>query len=172
MWFDSAAALKEDGFEGFVIVGDLMKSRSQVPDVKGIYMVLYENGGIPDFMNPGTGGFLRNEDPNVSIETLGNNWVEGAIVLYVGQAGGVKGCKLSNETLKNRVSTFMSFGRGNKVPHWGGRFIWQIRDRRNLVVCWKSFADEVADPKRIEGQMLREFRARYDGRLPFANIQE
>ena len=61
----------------------------------------------------------------------------------------------------------MKFGRGEPVGKWGGRYIWQLGDSHNLLVCWKLTPNAI--PRNMEKELLREFEAVY-GKLPFANI--
>jgi hypothetical protein len=60
----------------------------------------------------------------------------------------------------------MRFGAGELVGHWGGRFIWQLADCHDLIVCWRPGVDH--DAKELESQFIREFSTVY-GRRPFAN---
>ena len=46
----------------------------------------------------------------------------------------------------------MKFGSGKKVGHKGGRFIWQLKDSANLVVCWKRTEEE---PRHVEKMRMR-----------------
>ena len=61
----------------------------------------------------------------------------------------------------------MNFGKGKKIGHWGGRYIWQIKDIDEYLICWKVLLDE--DPRNIEIKLLEAFRQKYNG-LPFANL--
>ena len=70
--------LEQDGFGGFVTVGQLKKKIDVVPKEKGVYAVLYTKETEPEFLQRGTGGFFKGEDPNVPISTLKAKWVEGA----------------------------------------------------------------------------------------------
>ena len=60
----------------------------------------------------------------------------------------------------------MRFGCGEEVSHYGGRYIWQIKDSDNLLVFWKKSDN----PERDESNMLRDFKTEYK-ELPFANLK-
>ena len=63
----------------------------------------------------------------------------------------------------------MKFGQGKPVAHHGGRYIWQIKDSEELVVCWKSL-ENGKNPRQLEAEMIHEFKKKY-GKLPFANLK-
>lgn len=141
----------------------MKKSIDVVPAEQGVYAVLYTKGTEPLFVTRGTGGFFKDEDPNVPISELKANWVKGADIVYIGKAGG----EGSNATLRKRLSQYMKFGSGKKVGHRGGRYIWQLADADNLVVCWKVLSTE---PREYEHQMISDFKATHAGNRPFANL--
>lgn len=62
---------------------------------------------------------------------------------------------------------YMKFGKGEPVGHWGGRYIWQLKDNKKLIVCWRTTTNE--DPRVIEKEMIETFESSYGGK-PFANI--
>ena len=62
----------------------------------------------------------------------------------------------------------MRFGSGKNVGHYGGRYIWQLADSDDLVVCWKC----VEDSRRVEAAMIAEFKKNHNGKRPFANLQD
>lgn len=156
--------LQQNGFSGFVAVGQLKKRIDVVPAEQGVYAVLYAAGKEPEFVQRGTGGFFRG-DPNVPVSELKANWVNGADIIYIGKAGG-EGVKA---TLRSRLSQYMKFGSGKPVGHKGGRYIWQLADADNLVVCWKVLN---TDPRDYERQMISDFKAAYAGNRPFANLKD
>jgi len=163
MKFDSIDSIKKEGFEGFLTIGSLMNNNSPIPRDKGIYMILYTETKMPDFVETGTGGFYKGIDPNVPVELLIQNWVENTPVLYIGKAG--KG--IGNTSLHSRLRQYFNFGRGKNIGHRGGRFIWQIKNWNDLVVCWKTTPND--DPRDIEAAMIRNFYNQYTKR-PFANL--
>jgi hypothetical protein len=67
------------------------------------------------------------------------------------------------------VKRYLRFGHGRVVGHWGGRFVWQLRDHTALRVCWKTTRAEDATP--TETALQARFREHY-GVLPFANLQQ
>ena len=151
--------LKDEGFKGFVRVEELMSNPKLPEDEKGVYVVLYTHDTRPDFMQVGTGGFFKDEDPNVSIEELEANWIDGEQIIYIGKA----------TSLRDRRSQYMKFGIGKKIGHKGGRYVWQIKDSANLLVCWKRTDEE---PRDVEKKMIAEFKLSHKGRRPFANLQD
>jgi len=170
MIFDSIDALRAEGFMGFRNIGDLFLSCSGVPNERGNYIVLYLGGDYPKFVSKGVGGFFKGKDPNRPIAELEEHWVPGAIVVYIGQAGGIIKGKWSEETLNRRISRYMEFGQGKPVGHWGGRYIWQIQNYKDLVLCWQPLSQKVRDPKQVEGEMIWKFKSIY-GKWPFANLR-
>jgi hypothetical protein len=92
---------------------------------------------------------------------LHSKWVKDAVVLYIGQAGG----NGSDSTLRKRLRLYMRFGQSFPVGHKGGRYIWQIKDSKNLLVCWKTCTQ---DAREYEASLIQDFQFHY-GKLPFAN---
>ena len=165
MLFNSIDELKDNGFKGFITISELNNDPSCIPKEKGVYMVVFKGVRRPKFVEKGTGGFFKNRDPNKSLDYLKDRWVKNTIVLYIGKAGG----EGTQETLNDRIKKYLSFGRGNKVSHKGGRLIWQIKSSSKLVVmCWKALLDE--NPRIYEKELLTSFKELY-GVLPFANLQ-
>ena len=159
--------LQAQGFEGFKTMGELMDgARTQIPAQEGVYVVLRESESAPQFLTEGTGGSFKGKNPNVPILELKANWVEGTPVVYIGKTGG--GGRSS--TLRKRLGQYMHFGQGADVGHWGGRYIWQLADSRDLVVCWKPLTRE--EPREVEHRMIAEFKATHSGKRPFANLKD
>ena len=155
------------GFEGFIGMEKLMSgSKSMIPAQMGVYVVLRESNTIPKFLAEGTGGFFKGKNPNVSIDELKANWVEDTSIVYIGKAGSIG----STANLRTRLGQYLRFGEGANVGHWGGRYIWQLEDSRDLIVCWKPLIS--GDPRTIEQQMISEFKALHSGRRPFANLND
>ena len=71
----------------------------------------------PQFLARSTGGFFKENDPTVDIETLKGKWLESAIVVYVGRAGGTdeKTGKKIASTLRSRLKLYFDFGAGKPV---------------------------------------------------------
>ena len=153
------------GFEGFKTMGELMNgARTQIPAQKGVYVVLRESESKPQFLTESTGGHFKGRNPNVSLLELENNWVDGAQVVYVGKAGGIG----SSATLQKRLTQYLRFGQGANIGHWGGRYIWQLADSKDLVVCWKTLYTDI--PRDVERKMIADFKVSYAGKRPFANL--
>ena len=162
----SVASLRSQGFDGFVRVSDLRSvNRNNIPAVPGVYLVLRDCVSYPEFLEVGTGGHFKDKDPNVPIARLRNEWVERAVIVYVGQSG-----SKSKGTLKKRIGELIRFGQGSRVGHRGGRLIWQLRGADRLLVCWMEVADD--DPKEFETELIEAFKSEHDGRRPFANLRD
>lgn len=154
---------KHEGYQGFVTVESLMTNEClNVPNEKGIYLML-KNGVKKEFLTESEGGHFKGKNPTVDQSVLDNKWINESDIIYIGQAGGGS----SGATLKKRLKQYMRFGKGEPVGHWGGRYIWQLKDNRNLIVCWRATPNE--DPRLIEKEMIETFESSYGGK-PFANI--
>lgn len=172
MDFKDIDVIKKSGFEGFLTFGELRKNDSIIPPIKGVYLILYLKKERPEFVTAGTGGFFKGRNPNVSLDELRTKWLDGMTTIYIGKAGGKAGGKVrgkSKATLHRRLRQYVEFGGGKPVGHWGGRYIWQIKDAENLVVCWKTLEGN-ADPEVVETSLLQEFKEKYKV-LPFANLK-
>jgi hypothetical protein len=159
--FDSIEALRAAGFAGFATAADLAGSRcAEVPVARGVYAIVRESALPPVFLSRSVAGHYRGRDPSMPIETLTERWVAGAIVLFIGEAGGtgVRG------QLQQRIKRHVRFGGGAAIGARGGRFVWQLRDHRSLLFSWIVCGDA--------GEWAAELRAAFQGRygaLPFAN---
>lgn len=122
-------------------------------------MALRESVSPPAFLGASRGGHFKGKDPSEPIERLESEWVEEAVVLYIG---------MTTTTRRKRVGDYARFGSGTPIGHWGGRFIWQLADSPELKVCWKVTDGDHAE--RTERSLLDDFQLRY-GRLPFANLR-
>lgn len=160
------AFLVHEGFVGFQSIRELRQSKlADVPNSPGVYVILRAEGPTQQtFRNRSNGGHFKGQDPSVSIEELRANWIDGAVVLYIGKAGGTG----QQATLRSRIAKLLEFGSGKPAAHWGGRYIWQMHGSDNLIVCWRVL--EVEDPRDFEKQLLNRFKSHY-GRLPFANLR-
>jgi hypothetical protein len=163
--FDSLDAIRAAGFHGFNTIRELQTSRcSDVPREAGVYMVARNRAHECAFAARSCGGRFKGNDPAVPITRLHRYWIEDAIVLYIGKAGGGP----SNAVLQKRLWDYMRFGRGEPVGHWGGRAIWQLENCRDLIVCWKPSGER--DAAMTESELIHRFTAIY-GRRPFANLR-
>ncbi len=84
-------------------------------------------------------------------------------VLYIGKAGGAE----SSATLRQRLWSYIRFGTGKRVGHWGGRRIWQLSDAWGLRFAWN--ATPTQEPRGVERRLLSEFVSAHRSR-PFANL--
>ncbi len=165
MKFSSIEEIREAGFAGFGTVRDLRLSRCrEVPSVPGVYLVVRNSCEPPGFRAISPGGHFKGRDPTVSQAELLANWVRGASVVYIGKAGGGS----SQNVLQSRLWSYIRFGDGAPVGHWGGRLIWQLEDSDDLLVCWRPSQD--VDARELERSLIADFSASY-GKRPFANLQ-
>jgi hypothetical protein len=169
MNFNDLEEIKQSGFIGFKKMSELFKDSSTISNIKGVYFVLYLDNKPPKFLVVGTGGYFKGRNPNVSLEKLESNWVEDTLVVYIGKAGGMFKYKESDATLKSRLKTYFSFGKGNKAAHSGGKYIWQIENSNDLVVCWNPTPNK--EPADIETNFIKEF-TKQNGKRPFANHKD
>jgi hypothetical protein len=165
MIFNSIEEIREAGFTGFKKMSELYRDNSIIPAVKGVYLVLYVENKPPEFLTEGTGGFFKGKDPNVPISILENNWVDDTIIVYIGKAGK----EGSSATLKSRLKQYLGFGKGGNIGHYGGRLIWQIKNSKDLIVCWKALSKD--DPRTVESALIRDFYSKFS-RRPFANLTD
>jgi len=165
MNYSNIEEVKKAGYTGFRSMGELFVDSSMLPKIRGVYLVLYPSGKSPEFLTVGTGGHFKGKNPNVSVAKLKENWVDGTIVLYIGKAGKDG----SAATLQSRLRQYFSFGQGGNVGHWGGRLIWQLKNSKDLIVCWKALPTE--DPRTVEATLIKQFVSRF-GKRPFANLSD
>src|SRR5688572_20742329 len=107
--FESVAALRAVGFVGFVKVAELVATRcGPVPAAPGVYVIIRRALDLPVFLPANPAGRLRGRDPSLPAAELNAAWVPGAIVLYLGKAGGAA----TRATLRTRLSAYLRHGRG------------------------------------------------------------
>lgn len=163
MNFSSIEQLADFGFYGFKNISTLWQNKNLIPNTKGVYCVVNPTPEKAEFLFPGVGGFFNGKNPNVDFETLKQNWIQNCPVIYIGKAGGS-----SNATLRSRLTQYLRFGQGANVGHWGGRYIWQLKNHRDLLVCW--FETPMHNPRDLEIKLLELFKEQFNNRLPFANL--
>ena len=160
----SRAFLEQQGFEGFLLVGQLRHDRCEaLPNLPGIYAVVRETIEKPEFMTRSNAAEYRGESPTRPIDELIECWVPRAQILFYGRAFGPGVRSL----IKQRVKRYMRFGQGRVVGHWDGRFVWQLRDHSSLRIAWKVI--ESGDLQAAEDELQLRFSAHY-GEPPFANM--
>ncbi|MFC8176307.1 hypothetical protein [Streptomyces sp. NPDC057325] len=101
--------LTERGFRGFVPFHEL--PNSNVPTGHGIYVVIRTDTSPPSFLPTSPAGHLKGRDPSVSADKLGDAWVDGATVVYIGKAAGQNG-------LNQRLGDYRRHGAGLLAGHW------------------------------------------------------
>lgn len=172
MNFNNIEEIEKAGFIGFTKMSELFLGTKGIPKIKGVYFVLYLDEKPPTFLSNGAGPKLykKKTNPNVSLAELKSNWVENTIVVYIGKAGGTFQGKESKETLRSRLQTYFSFGKGKDVSHFGGRLIWQLENYKDLIVCWQPTLDN--EPAVIETNLIAEFKKKYNQQRPFANLKD
>ena len=165
MNFNNIDDIKKAGFVGFKTMQELFVDSSQLPAIKGVYLVLNLDTKTTSYLQVGTGGHFKGKNPNITIQELKNNWIDKTIVVYIGKAGS----DTSSATLKSRLKQYFGFGQGKNIGHWGGRLIWQLTSSNKLVVCWKTLPND--DPRNFEGKLIKDFVTQY-GNRPFANLAD
>lgn len=152
--------LTSEGFKGFVSIKDLKEDfkNGGIPKEEGVYHVLRLKDSTPEFLSQGTGGYFKGKEPNVSIDELQQNWIDAEPIVYIGKA----------TELYKRIQQYIKFGSGKNVGHFGGRYIWQLADSNDLVVCWKC----VSDSRSVEYAMITDFKENHNGKRPFANLKD
>lgn len=160
--FKTIENLQQAGFVGFIPITDLWEDCSAIPRTKGVYMVVRTTTAAPEFLQQGSGGL----DLNVPLDELRANWVNDTCVIYIGKAGGGS----SSATLHSRLKQYLQFGQRKARNHWGGRYIWQLKDAADLLFCWMPIPSD--DPIDIEKNLIRTFKERYNGMRPFANLRD
>src|SRR5205085_12113439 len=160
----SRAFLEGAGFTGFRTVGQLHADRcEEIPNECGVYAIVRETADAPEFTRS-SAPVWRRMDPGVAVDELEKHWVPNVELVYLGLASGTG----VRSKLKQRVKRMLRFGHGKVVAHWGGRFVWQLRDRTALRVAWKPASLE--DAARLDAELREQFVRRH-GRLPFANVE-
>ena len=160
----SIEGLRDAGFVGFETIEQFRAgSIASVPNSPGVYLVIRYDPIFPKFLDTGTGGHFKGNDPNVPVAKLREKWVNQAIIIYIGQSGSG-----SHGTLSKRIRLLLQFGQGKPVGHKGGRIMWQLNDAEQLQVCWCAM--DAGDPQALKDEWIEAFKVLYGGRLPFANL--
>lgn len=155
--------LRIRGFQGFIKIKNLRYDISLIPENSGIYIVLRKIKGLPIFLTENPGGSFKGKNPTVDIEKLHQKWVKNTHVIYIGKAND------NDKKLRSRLKTFLDFGSGKPVGHWGGRYVWQLQNSENFLIAWKT-AKLNENPEELESILFKQFEEIY-GSLPFANLR-
>lgn len=147
--------LRGEGFSGFVPLVDVKPETT--PSSSGIYAVLRASESQPEFLDKNEAWPFRG-DPTVDRSVLVRSWVTGTPVVYLGKAN----------TLRSKIGAYRRHGTGGHSKHWAGRYVWQLADHRELLVCWRP-CTEGEDPETVETALLADFRDQF-GSPPFANL--
>jgi hypothetical protein len=154
-------------------IGDYENNRAvtdNIPDIKGIYVVLAKTLPEKAYLKVGSGGFFKGKNPNVSEEFMLSNWVNSTHILYIGKAGGTNlNGTISSSTLNERISAYLKFWQGANIGHWGCRLIWQLQYCKDLFIYWRPCTDD-ENPVELEKRMICEFEEYY-GKMPYANLR-
>ena len=155
----SEGGLKAQGFVGFVNFQSL--DLTTVPEAEGVYILLRDTDDPPQFLDSSPGGWFKGNDPTEEVVKLKAKWVEGARVINIGKAS-----KTKRRNLRRRITEYRRFGLGERIAHWGGRYVWQCSDSAHYLICWKEVPQGTA--LNVERELRRKFKATY-GKLPFGN---
>lgn len=127
------AGLTAEGFEGFCRFSDLRDA--SVPQMSGVYVVLRESDGPPTFLTANVAGHFKGHDPSVPIDHLKPL---GSRVRPFSTFGKASGGREGRRGLRKRLDEYRRHGTGERVGHWGGRYIWQLDASAALLVGWKA----------------------------------
>lgn len=159
-----ASDITDEKFVGGYQIADLAASRENIPQLPGVYLVVSPWPQYPPEFQSSIVRSRLGREANVSADELRQRWVTQTRVLYVGSASG----NGPRSTLQHRIRTYLRSGRGHAAPHWGGRFIWQLKSVDECRIYWRATMRTSA--RELEATLLAAFHSRY-GRLPFANLQ-
>jgi hypothetical protein len=121
--------LERAGFRGWRTWAELRRSDfASVPSGPVVYVICRSVKTEPSFLAASPGGHFKGKDPSVPVGVLRENWVVRAEVVYIGKA----------DVARRRLGQYARFGAGERVGHWGGRFIWQLADSADMQVAWHA----------------------------------
>lgn len=152
----------EEGFGGYKSFASLRAAAFVgVPRGGGVYIIVRRATDDPVFLTESCGGHFKGRNPAVACELLAAKWVPDTPIVYIGKA----------TSLFTRLRQYADFGAGKPIGHWGGRYIWQLADRDELLVAWKE-CEPGLTPEKAEADLVGEFKRAFGGLLPFANISD
>lgn len=158
--FFKISGLKKQGFKGFLTISNLSENLDLVPLEAGVYVVARVVDEQPAFLKDNPGGRFKGKNPTEDIEKLKSNWVDNTHVIYIGKAND------NSKKLRSRLKSFLDFGSGKAVGHWGGRYVWQVQNSEDFLIAWKISENA----EELESKLLNQFEVIF-GRLPFANLR-
>jgi hypothetical protein len=153
------AHLEAAGFSGWATFTQLRSAYDSIPCTPLCYVVYRTGGTSPVFRTENSGGRFKGRNPTVPGATLQAKWVQDAHTLNIGKA----------DVGRTRLKAYARFGAGEPVAHWGGRYIWQLKDADDLLVAWHEIG-WVETARDYERRLMSCFRECHNGRLPFANL--
>lgn len=163
MRFSSIDEITKTGFVGFKSKAQLFADCSIIPKVKGVYLIIYQASEQPVFLEIGCGGFFKGRNPNVPISELRARWIPIRLSFTLAkQAEAI----VQQRCIQGYCNIWL-FGKGKAIGHYGGRYIWQLKNSKDLMVCWKTLPND--EPRIVERQMIAEFKAQFQ-KSPFANL--
>lgn len=86
-------------------------------------------------------------------------------IIYIGKAGATN----SSAIIQSRLKQYFNFGQSKPLGHWGGRYIWQLNNSSDLIVCWEATPEN--EPSVVESFLIKKFKEFY-GQRPFANLKD
>lgn len=131
-----------------------------VPTAAGVYVVIRAAADVPRFLPTSSAGRFKGLNPSYPERTVGDAWVPGARLVYIGKAAGASG-------LRQRLGELVRFAYGANVGHRGGRLLWHLPDWETLLVRWRTCPRQSADA--VEADLIERFCQAHDGRRPYAN---
>lgn len=143
------------GFGGWVRFSEI--PAADLPASPGVYVVLRPSVAPVAFLAANPAGSHKGKSSTVAEARLQAKWVSRTAVMYIGKAISVR----------DRLDAYRRQGVGSKAGHWGGRFLWQCSDASEAHVGWMVTTEDPAD---FEFDLIAQFKAVNEGRLPFANL--
>ena len=161
---DNLSLATLDGFEGGLPICDLLENVSQIPDIRGVYVVGTRDRSHLNPKDVSTAHKYKGRNPSVNRRDLQKLLDDSSSeILYIGKAGGAP----YKTTLRKRIGDYLAFGVGKSRPHWGGRYIWQLEEASQLLVFWRK--EPVQEPRTVEKQLIQSHKDKF-GCRPFANL--
>lgn len=164
MDFETPSEYGRYGFEGGCSVRELRSAIDRIPATGGVYLVVRSPQTQCSVTEKSTGCWMDGMNPAVDVQILRERLCTQpeSPIMYIGKAGGAV------QTLRSRIRQYLRFGAGQRSPHWGGRYIWQLAEAESLLVYWRPETHN--DPRTVEKRLIALHEKRF-GSLPFANLR-